>query len=219
MEDAAGNDVASFTTGSGGVPAVVNNVPNAVPAFQQDSTTREVAENSAAGTNVGDPVTATDGDNDTLTYTLEGTDAASFQIISTSGQIQTISGVTYDYETKSSYSVTVKADDSNGGTDTIAVTINLTDVDETPPTIDSVVVTSTPSAAADTYGEGETIEVTVTFDRAVTVTGTPRIQLRVGGGNPVNLKWANYAGGSGQRGAAVHLRGPGGRHGRQRDLH
>ena len=27
LEDAAGNDVASFTTGSGGVPAVVNNVP------------------------------------------------------------------------------------------------------------------------------------------------------------------------------------------------
>ena len=29
LEDAAGNDVASFTTGSGGVPAVVNNVPAA----------------------------------------------------------------------------------------------------------------------------------------------------------------------------------------------
>ena len=31
LEDAAGNDVASFTTGSGGVPAVVNNVPPAPP--------------------------------------------------------------------------------------------------------------------------------------------------------------------------------------------
>ena len=131
IEDLAGNDAASFTTGSGGVPAVVNNVPNTPPTFQLESTTREVAENSAAGTDVGDPVTATDADGHTLTYTLEGTDAASFQIVSASGQIQTTSGVTYDYETKSSYSVTVKADDANGGTDTIDVTINLLDVDDT----------------------------------------------------------------------------------------
>ena len=104
-----------------------------------------MAENSAAGTDVGDPVTATDFDGHTLTYTLEGTDAASFQIVSASGQIQTRSGVTYDYETKSSYSVTVKADDSNGGTDTIAVAIDLIDVDETqadttPPALESATV-------------------------------------------------------------------------------
>ena len=49
---------------------------NASPTFISDSTTLEVAENSPAGTNVGDPVTATDDDNDTLTYTPEGTDAA-----------------------------------------------------------------------------------------------------------------------------------------------
>ena len=75
VQDAAGNDVASFTTGSGGVPAVVNTVPqpaNASPAFPSESTTREVAENSPAGTNVGDPVTATDADDDTLTYTPRG---------------------------------------------------------------------------------------------------------------------------------------------------
>ena len=145
LQDAAGNDVASFTTGSGGVPAVVNNVPNAAPDFGATSATREVAENSAAGTDVGDPVTATDADGHTLTYTLEGTDAASFQIVSASGQIQTTSGVTYDFETKSRYSVTVKADDSNGGTDTIAVAIDLIDVDETqadttPPALESATV-------------------------------------------------------------------------------
>ena len=104
-------------------------VPNAPPAFQAESTTREVAENSAAGTNVGDPVTAT---GDTLTYTLEGTDAASFDIVSTSGQIRTKSGVTYDYETKSSYALTVRAEDRNGGSDTIAVTITVTDVEDSP---------------------------------------------------------------------------------------
>ena len=172
---------------------------NTPPTFQQENTTREVEENSPAGTAVGDPVTATDADDDTLTYTLEGTDAASFQIVSTSGQIQTKSGITYDYETKEEYAVTVRADDGKGGTDTIAVAIDLLDVDETAPTpgVSSVDVTSTPSATADTYGWNETIEVTVTFDQAVRVTGTPRIQLRIGGGQPQHRKWANYAGGTG----------------------
>ena len=199
IQDPSGNDVASFTTGSGGVPAVVNNVPNAAPAFLSESTTREVAENSLAGTNVGDPVTATDADNDTLTYSLEGTDAASFDIVSTSGQIRTKAGVTYDFETTSSYSVTVKADDSNGGTDTIAVAINLLDVDEAPdgtpataPTIDTVSVTSDPGAD-ETYAIGDTIEVTVTFDQEVKVTGRPRITLRVGGDGPEHMKSATYA--------------------------
>ena len=169
---------------------------NAAPDFGADSTTREVAENSDAGTNVGAAVTATDGNDDTLTYSLEGTDAASFQIVSASGQIQTTSGVTYDYETTPSYAVTVKADDGLGGTDTIAVAIDLTDVNEPPPTIDSVDLTSDPGAD-ETYAIGDTVTATVTFDRAVAVTGTPQLTLRVGGGDPVNLKPANYTSGSG----------------------
>ena len=72
------------------------------------------------------------------------------------------------------------------------------------PTISSVAITSTPRTATDTYGRGETIEVTVTFTGVVTVTGTPRIQLRVGGGEEQHLKWANYAGGSGS--AALRFR-------------
>ena len=117
---------------------------NTAPSFLLESSTREVAENSAAGVDVGGPVTATDTDTgDTLTYTLEGTDAASFTIVSTSGQIQTKAGVTYDHELQPEYSVTVKADDGNGGTDTIAVTIDIADVDEPPsapaaPTVSAV---------------------------------------------------------------------------------
>ena len=110
-----------------------NTAGNTAPTFSSQTASRSVAENSAAGTNVGAPVTATDADSgDTLTYTLDGTDAASFDIVSTSGQIQTTSGVTYDYETQSSYAVIVKADDGNGGSDTIMVTITVTDVDESP---------------------------------------------------------------------------------------
>ena len=76
--------------------------------------------------------TTTDADSDTLTYTLEGTDAASFDIVSGSGQIRTRTGVTYNHEAKSTHTVVVKADDGNGGTDTVTVTITVTDVDEPP---------------------------------------------------------------------------------------
>ena len=108
-------------------------IPNNAPTFSDGSeTTREFVENSTAGTNIGTPVTATDADGDTLSYSLEGTDAASFDIDASSGQIRTRAGVTYDHETKQSYSVTVRADDGNGGTDTVAITIAVTDVDEPP---------------------------------------------------------------------------------------
>ena len=58
-----------------------------------------------------------------------------------------------------------------------------------------VEVTSTP-ATGDTYGRGETIEITVTFDNAVTVDtsgGRPRIAFHLDGG----LRWAVYSSGSG----------------------
>ena len=114
---------------------------NRPPEFDSATATREVPENTEAGENIGAPVTAADPDTgDTPAYTLEGADLDSFDIDSASGQIQTKSGVTYDYETKSSYSVTVKADDNNGGTATIDVTITVADVDE-PPEFDSATAT------------------------------------------------------------------------------
>ena len=67
------------------------------------STTRAVAENTVSGVNIGSAVSATDADSgDTLTYTLGGTDASSFSIVSSSGQLQTSAAL--DYETKSAYS-------------------------------------------------------------------------------------------------------------------
>ena len=105
---------------------------NDAPQFSAASITRTVRENTGAGQTVGRPVTATDGDNDTLTYSLEGTDKDSFTIVPGTGQIQTKLGVTYDHEATPSYSVTVKADDKNGGTATKDVTINVTDVNEPP---------------------------------------------------------------------------------------
>ena len=75
-----------------------------------------VVENTAAGVNIGQPVTATDPDNsgsdpdkDTLTYSLDDGDGAAFEIDS-SGQIKTKGAL--DRETKASYTVTVSVTDS-----------------------------------------------------------------------------------------------------------
>ena len=101
---------------------------NVAPMFSDDTATREVAENTAAGMNIGDPVAAMDADGDTLAYTLGGADMASFDIGGATGQLMTKAAL--DYETMMSYMVTVTATDPDGESDTIDVTINVTDVDE-----------------------------------------------------------------------------------------
>ena len=86
----------SVSDGKGGSASIdvtigVTDLENNVPMFSDGtSTTRAVAENTASGQNIGTVVAATDADSgDTLTYTLGGTDADSFSIVSTSGQLQT----------------------------------------------------------------------------------------------------------------------------------
>ena len=101
---------------------------NSAPVFSADTAARSVAENTLPETDLDTPVTATDADNDTLTYSLGGTDADSFDIVSGSGQLQTAAPL--DYEAKSSYEVTVTATDPTGASDSITVTVTVTNLDE-----------------------------------------------------------------------------------------
>ena len=106
---------------------------NNAPVFEYSLNFRFIPENTAAGQSVGSPVTATDADTgDTLTYSLGGTDAASFDIVSTTGQIQTKAAL--NFESKASYSVTVTATDSSSATALARVTISVADADEQPDT-------------------------------------------------------------------------------------
>ena len=151
VEDTAsnGNLALAATVVTNAVP------PNAAPEFSATTATRSVPENTAANTNIGAALpAATDGDNDPLTYTLEDADAASFDFNATTRQLSTKSGVTYDHETKPSYSVTLKADDDNGGTDTLAVTITVTDVNEPP---------GRPAAPSVTAVDGSTTSLSVNW--------------------------------------------------------
>ena len=117
--------------------------------FPNTSATRSVAENTAAGGNVGAAVTANDTENHTLYYSLTDKagkdDAGKFNIGLNTGQITVKTGKVPDYEAKTSYSLVVEVSDrkdenDNADTkidDTITVTINVTDVNEPPaaPTI------------------------------------------------------------------------------------
>ena len=110
-------------------------VANRNPVFTAGSRTLSVPENTPPNTDVGDPIAATDRDDDTLDYTLEGADAGSFDILSTSdgGQIRTSASL--NHEEKSSYSVTVRVRDGRGGADAVNVTISVTDVDGEAPSV------------------------------------------------------------------------------------
>ena len=118
---------------------------------------RSVAEDAAPGDPVGDPVQATDAAEtgpDVLTYTLNNMDT--FSIDSATGQIEVGAGTTLDFDTQpTSYDVDITATDPSGLNDTIDVTINITDVDETPE------VTVPNGDTAKTYEEKATDQVAI----------------------------------------------------------
>ena len=107
-------------------------ITNTAPAFPAATAERMVAENTEAGEDVGGPVAATDDDTgDTLTYTLGGTDMASFDIDDATGQITVGMGTMLDYEaTQNTYMVTVTVADAAGEMDMVDVTVTVTNVDE-----------------------------------------------------------------------------------------
>ena len=101
---------------------------NNAPAFDSETYTRTVPENSAGGANVGDPVTAMDADeDDTLAYSLAD-ESGSFQIDSESGQITVAEGASLDYEMQTSYTVTVTATDGEEASASAEITINVGNV-------------------------------------------------------------------------------------------
>ena len=105
---------------------------NSPPEFAEGATAaRTVEENTAAGENIGDPMTATDIDEgDIVTYALSGTDAASFDLDTASGQLQTSGAL--DYEAQAEHVVTITASDNHGNSSSITVMIGVGDLVDTP---------------------------------------------------------------------------------------
>jgi hypothetical protein len=122
---------------------------NAAPVIFNNSVT--IDENAPLGTfvyNINDAITGNDNDQDgdALTYSFSsGNEAGDFAINSSTGVI-TVAGV-IDYETLSQYTLEVTADDSNGGTDTAFITVDVNDLaNEAPVATDNTVSTSEDTA-------------------------------------------------------------------------
>jgi len=105
------------------VAGPANNAPTITSAA-----TASVAENSVASTIVYQTA-ATDADGDRITYSLTGADAGLLSI-DANGAVRLLTPA--DFETKPSYVFNVVASDSGVST-TKAVTLTITDVNETPP--------------------------------------------------------------------------------------
>ena len=134
--------------------AVVASAPNRPAQFSDTTASREVQENTPANQDIGTAITATDLDNDTLTYSIRGGSTV-FEIDASSGQLRTMDAL--NYEGTRSYSVVVQVTDNKdidgvAGTvidDTITVSITVTDVDE-PPDITGPQTVDWPENAAGT---------------------------------------------------------------------
>ena len=109
---------------------VIHGVGYAELAFTEGETaTREITENTVAGTNIGEPLRYS---SDSCTSVrLRGSDAGSFDLVRVFRGVQLKTKSTLDHETKNSYEVRVTTSGA-GNSDTITVTINVTNVNEAP---------------------------------------------------------------------------------------
>ena len=120
------------------LPAYAQGANNAPEFTEGPTATRTVNENTAAFHPFGDPVTATDVDDDRLTYSIQNARTSPFTIVRATGQLQV--GQPLDHEDEDTYTVVVQVTDSedeNGNfeipptvDDTITVTITVNDVQE-----------------------------------------------------------------------------------------
>lgn len=146
------------------VPASIHAQTNQAPVFAEATyMLTNLQENANDGTLVGVPITAQDPDGDTITYSI-GTDSESFRadlspvlpfrIDATTGQLRVslTEAQQLDFETSQSYTLSIRATDSSGdslGVDTATLIIQVADVDDEPPVINSGQVFSTVPGLAD----------------------------------------------------------------------
>ena len=97
---------------------------NDLPDFGEDESVSRSVDENVKGASVGDPVTAID--DDVLLYTLSGDGSDDFEV--SGGQITTAKKL--DFETRSSYALTLTATDPSLASASITVNITVTDADD-----------------------------------------------------------------------------------------
>jgi len=163
------------------VKVLVVNV-NEKPTVTGD-TVLTFAENTAT-TRVLDRYTATDPENDTISWSVEGTDANAFTIDS-SGNLR-FSGE-QDFETKDELSITIVGTDDGEPPlkDELPVAVTLTDVDEPPEISGSESLTfaegTSDTTVLATYGAHDPEEVTTSFTWSLSGTDSGDFDLSASG--------------------------------------
>jgi uncharacterized protein YjiK len=150
-------------------------VPNQAPtALTLTNRVDSIPENTntAARVKVAD-VVITDDELGTNNLTVTGGDSDAFEVDSTGLYIK--AGINLDFETKSSYSVTVAVDDPTVGTTpdaTASFNLTVTDVVEEPPTQGSLAITEVaPWSSGNSPVGADWFEVTNVGGAAVDITG------------------------------------------------
>lgn len=128
----------------------VNNLND--PPSIDDQTFDAISENSPNGTSVG-TVVATDIDpGETLQFTITaGNTGSAFSIGLATGEITVNDTTAIDYETQTSFALTVEVEDSGSSTSSATITIPILDADDTSPVITADQTGTVPeNAPADT---------------------------------------------------------------------
>ena len=189
IADSDGTKLASFTTGEDGVPAVVNNSTQAPPGPAAPTNFRATAGELQVALTWDAPASASGVTRHEYRFKTSGEYLDDWKQIADSAPGEaneasfTVTGLTggtaHTFQLRA-----VSADGNSTAAEDGPVTPSAI---LTPPTIDDVAVTSTPllnssgGSTPDTYGEGETIEVSVTFNEPVTATTGTDFVLSVGG--------------------------------------
>lgn len=98
------------------------------PTLQNE--TFSIYEKKISGTSVGTVTVVSNGGDSIDKYRISGTDDNNFSINDSNGTIS--SSTIFDYETKNSYTVLAEANNTNGWSDPVSITINVLDVNEKP---------------------------------------------------------------------------------------
>ena len=127
-----------------------NDAPTAI------SLSASAIDENSSGTIIGDLTTSDVDVGDTHTYSLSGADADSFDIVN--GQLKLKAGISANYETKSTYAVTVTTTDGSGSTFTESFSITINDINEAPTAI------ALSAAAIDENATGAVVGTLTTTD-------------------------------------------------------
>ena len=157
----ATQDVTVTITGTNDAPVITSGATGSVNENAPTSTVIYMA-------------TATDAENDTLTYSLTGADAALLNINASTGAVTLKNSA--DYETKNTYSFNVVVTDNGTGnlTDTKAVTVSVNDLNDNAP-----VITSSATGSVDENASTSTViyQVTATDADGTAANNTLRYSL------------------------------------------